>query len=138
MSISYVQTISLSKSRSYVRLSLSFCLLALGLVLVSGLYLLVKLFLIAYIYSLFRAVHQNPNPCPLIQEIRLLSDQWVLTLTDGQHQSYEFRSILIHNPVFQIIKLSSTNKNKILILFNDQIPTQQLRLLHLNQSQNSI
>ncbi|HEM0318198.1 TPA: lpg1578 family Dot/Icm T4SS effector, partial [Legionella pneumophila] len=53
---------------------------------------------------------------------------------DGTTHHYDKLKILIHNTLFQVIQLSSDKKNQMLILFNDQIPTDQLRLLHLNSN----
>lgn len=78
------------------------------------------------------------RPRSEVQEIKLTKKEWILLLKDGQDQHYDQAQILIHNVLFQLIQLSNPQRNKIIILFNDQIPSCQLRLLHLKQLKNSL
>ena len=52
-------------------------------------------------------------------------------MSNGSMQHYDEAHIRIHNILFQLIELSHSNRKKLLILFNDQIPKTELRLLHL-------
>jgi hypothetical protein len=74
-------------------------------------------------------LYQKPHPA--LCEIKYAQQQWVISMDDGQIHRYSEAVILIHNVLFQVVKLSSANKNKILILFNDQLSSHQIRLLHL-------
>lgn len=74
-------------------------------------------------------LHQNP--CSSVAELIYRNNQWVLVSENGQNEACDEIKIVIQNTLFQLIYCSIFKKNKILILFNDQIPGHQLRLLHL-------
>jgi hypothetical protein len=97
----------------------------------SSLYLVIKLGLILFIGLQLKiyAIYQKPHP--EIQDLSCCQNQWKLKMSDGQEHIYTDVDILIHNILFQLLRLSSPNKNKVLILFNDQLSSNQLRLLHL-------
>ncbi len=71
-----------------------------------------------------------------VKEIQLSQNQWTLRMTDKSYQQFDKAKILIHNEIFQLIQLSNLEKNKIVVLFNDQMPFHQLQLLHLRQLKN--
>lgn len=73
------------------------------------------------------------SPCNDILEIIVGLNQWITVSPKGKTDYFMQSNILIHNPLFQLIKLTGINKIKIIILFNDQLPTEQLQLLHLKQ-----
>lgn len=75
--------------------------------------------------------YNQKNPCFKVQEFRLQNSIWQLEFKNGQVIDYDEMDILIHNVLFQLIQLTHTKKNTHLILFNDQIPKEQLRILHL-------
>lgn len=130
--------IKLQKSSVYLRLVIVLYLLSTVLIVHSSLYLLIKLVLIFLILIQLKSdfIHQAPNQD--IVEIKHRMGKWILEMRDGNTHAYEQACILIHNPLFQLLKLSDTNKSKFLILFNDQIPTAQLRLLHLKTDKTGI
>lgn len=81
----------------------------------------------------FRCDIINQSACYKIREIQYRqNNKWLLKAVDGTTYNYDELKILIHNLLFQVMKFSSGKKNQLLILFNDQIPSYQLRLLHLN------
>ncbi len=62
--------------------------------------------------------------------LRYESDEWVLSsLCDNIR--YESLSILFHNDYFQLLKLEKNTQHRIIILFNDQVSIEQLRVIHL-------
>lgn len=101
------------------------------LVIHSSILSVIKCILIALIFIQFKFDLAHQSPCSTIQEIQFCKNKWVLVMRNGKVQQYEEATILIHNILFQLIELSTSNKSKFLILFNDQLPKAKLRLLHL-------
>jgi len=122
------------KSRVYLRFVLVLYFFSIALICYSSIYLVIKLTFtfIILIKLYFDFTHQSP--CPTILEIREGKQKWILLMNNGSSFDYDEASILIHNTLFQLIELSCLKKKKLLILFNDQIPIRQLRLLHLKTS----
>lgn len=85
------------------------------------------LFLSLYISA--DLLHQKP--CSTITEINYRNKEWRLITKEGESLHCEEAKIIIHNTLFQLIQFSMFKKNKLLILFNDQIPDEQLRQIHL-------
>lgn len=135
LSLSSEIIIKLGKSKSYFRFVLILYLISGVFVVYSSIYLVLKLILILLIFILLRFDFVHQSPCSAIQEIQYCKKEWVLVTDNGSAQCYDEAHILIHNILFQLIKLSRSNKNKLLVLFNDQIPTTQLRLLHLKTTE---
>ena len=108
-------------------------LITAALIFHSSMYCFIKYGLIVFIVIKFKGVLSDKSPCSNVQTIHLSKSTWILSLKDGRIQSFEQAQILIHNVLFQQIKLSSPNINKIMIIFNDQVAVRQLRLLHLTQ-----
>lgn len=126
-------------SKSYLRFVLVIYLLTVGLVCYSSFYWIIKLIISMLIFLQARYDVIHKSPCPMIHEIHYYNGQWALIDNNQNTVIYEQASILIHNILFQLISFSSvTNKNKFLILFNDQIPNAHLRFLHHKTTKYSI
>jgi len=119
------------KSRTYFRLILILYLFTYFLIIKSSLYILIKLILIIAITVQMRTQLKLQNPCSSIKELNFGNNKWTIIDQKNRCQSFDSAQILIHNHLFQLVKLTNQNKRKLLILFNDQLPTQQLRFLHL-------
>ncbi|MDP3270197.1 MAG: hypothetical protein Q8M40_14255 [Legionella sp.] len=74
---------------------------------------------------------REQSACPSVDQIQYRNDLWYLWMKMGSNVSYENATILIHNDFFQLICFSNENQKKVIVLFNDQLSTQQLRLLHI-------
>lgn len=79
----------------------------------------------------FRFYYKLGKPHPGLYEMKHQGGKWVISLKDGKENLFDTLIVLIHNPLFQLLQVSQINKNKLLILFNDQLSEQQLRLVHL-------
>lgn len=99
-------------------------------------YFIIKLTLVAIGLFQLKSQYIHGKPHSELSEIKRKGDEWLLISAVGQEKIYERLIILIHNPLFQLLRFSQSNKNKILILFNDQLSKDQLRLLHLNSVKN--
>lgn len=138
MLLSSVQSIKPGKSKVYVRFVLILYVITVALIVYSAFYFYIKLLLTFFVVIQFRKDWINKAPCPDVYEIKVATNQWVLVTNDGYSKAFEVAIILIHNTLFQLIKLSNPFENKIIILFNDQIPSNQLRTLHLRQLKSSV
>lgn len=74
---------------------------------------------------------KHQSPCSNLGQIYYSNGIWTISSTTDEDVSYESLNIIIHNPLFQLIKMQNSEKKYLLILFNDQIPKAQWRLLHL-------
>lgn len=124
-------TVNPSKSALYGRLLIIIYALTTAFIFHSSIYLMIKIVLLVFIGWQFKNYFHSKKPHPELYEIKYKQLHWVITTQDGHHDIYVEATILIHNMLFQMIKLSSPQKNKIIILFNDQLSKHQLRLLHL-------
>ncbi|AMP89774.1 TPA: hypothetical protein F7Z80_02000 [Legionella pneumophila] len=123
------------KSKVYLRLITILYLCTIALILYSSLPVLIEGALTFLIIIQFKNDVTNQSVCQRIKEIKYLQNHtWLLETIDGTVHHYDELRILVHNMLFQVIRLSSDKKNQLLILFNDQIPSYQLRLLHLNSN----
>lgn len=105
--------------------------ITLGLIAYSPTYYLIKGILLLAVLGYFLFNFKKKKPCSDSLELIVSQNKWVFVLSDGQLESYDEAKIIIHNPLFQLIKLTSQHKNKLRVLFNDQLTSEQLRLLHL-------
>lgn len=78
--------------------------------------------------------HKKPHST--LCTIKYSQNQWVLVMSNGGEHCYEALYILIHNPLFQLTKYVTSKENKFLILFNDQVTKDELRLIHLKSTRN--
>jgi len=122
------------RSKIWRRLLIIIYLLTAAFVFYSSFCLPIKLALLIFIAVHFKGYWYQQKPYPELYEIKLTQQQWIITMDDGHRYEYNDAVILIHNMLFQVLKFSTSKKNKILILFNDQLSKHQLRLLHLKTS----
>lgn len=101
-------------------------------------YLILKLFVVMVLIIQFKLEWKKGSCCSDISELHISRTSPIIITT--QLSSYYFSTgiILIHNPLFQLIRVSDQEKRKIIILFNDQVPNDQLRLLHLLMPQDVV
>ena len=106
------------------------------LLYLSSIYLVIKIFSFCLILIQLKMDFHHQSACSSIKEIRWNNSGWHLVAQNGTILQYDEASILIHNALFQLIELSRRETKKIIILFNDQIPTSQLRFIHLKTIMN--
>lgn len=122
------------KSKVYLRFIIVLYFFSIALICYSSIYCIIKLTLTLIILTQFWSDFNHQSPCSAIQEIRGDRQKWIVLMNNGSNLLYDDASILIHNTLFQLIELSNLKTRKLLVLFNDQIPVRQLRLLHLKTS----
>ncbi len=123
-------------SKIYRRFLALIGLLSLLFIYNSSLDIVIKLILISILLFQLKNQYLDGKPHPELNAIKIKGKEWLLINTDGHEQSYDSLIILIHNPLFQLLRFSQLKKNKLIILFNDQLSAHQLRLLHLKSVKN--
>lgn len=124
--------LKLKPSWLYVRFMMVLYFLSIYLIYYSALPLLVKLLLIFLIaLQLKRDLFYRQPHTELCEIYCTTQQQWYLLKADGLKEDYQEVRILIGNPIFQLIKLLGSEKNRLIILFNDQLTNEQLRQLYL-------
>ncbi len=86
--------------------------------------------------GLLKSDWTHQSPCHTIQKIQFLGKEWILQLHYGRQEQYAQVSILIDNILFQLIQFTNANQKKLIVLFYDQVPKNQLRLLYLKAINN--
>lgn len=75
------------------------------------------------------------RPCTSIKKIQFIGNEWILEPYSGNKKTYIQAIILIYNPFFMLIEFKNKRQKKCIVLFNDQLTNNQLRLLHLKTHQ---
>lgn len=108
--------------------------MTLGLIYCSTTYLAIKLLLSAVVCCHFLITLKNKNTSVGVEGFILSHNHWTLLMSDGQLKQFDKVNILIHNELFQLIQLRNTttsSKRQLVVLFNDQVTQNELRLMHL-------
>jgi hypothetical protein len=130
--------VNLGPSKIYYRLVSVLYSLTLVLLLDSSAYWIFKALGVLLILALYKKDREHKRPFIELQSIQFKCSNWSLCLKNGTEDSYEQLTILLHNPLFQCIKLAAPKKNKLIILFNDQLTSDQWRFIHLQSGFCSI
>ncbi|MCW8400391.1 hypothetical protein OQJ26_16555 [Legionella sp. PATHC038] len=123
------------KSKTYLRLTLVIYLITVALIFYSSIYLFIKAILLGFIIVLVKIDCAMQSPCTSIKKIQFIGNGWILEPYRGNKKTYVQATILIHNPFFMLIEFKNKRQKKCIVLFNDQITNNQLRLLHLKTHQ---
>jgi hypothetical protein len=129
LSTSFELNIRPRRSKLYLRVFLVlFVLSCLGIVHSSLPLVLQGMFIIFFAIQLILGfVHQRP--CAWIKELHYQKNEWTLVDVNERSTKYESLKILIHNPLFLLIKLENSRKHLLLVLFKDQLLIDEIRLL---------
>ncbi len=91
-----------------------------------------KIVLVLLYAYLFKNDIINRGACYEVKEIRCHKEKsWEIQKRDGTTEQYDEMNILMHNFHFQLLQFKHVNKRKIYILFNDQLSSDQWRMIHL-------
>ncbi len=78
--------------------------------------------------------YKMPHPDLLALSYHRRNDSkidWLLQSTNGNHTQYEQMKILLSTGFFILIALRSKHHKRTLVIFNDQITSDELRMLHV-------
>lgn len=118
-------------SKTYWRLLLILYLLSFIVLIDSSIHLGIKLIVAVFILKQAKTQYAVQKPHASLHAIQYRQKQWVLIMKDNHEFVYDNALILVHNMLFQLIQFSDSNKKQLVILFNDQVVDQKLRLLHI-------
>lgn len=124
-------TLILKPSNTYLRFVLVMYLLSILLIINSAIFLWIKALMIIGIFIRLKFDFYSRSPCALIDRVLYRNNQWILINKQDAEEIYEMAAVIIHNPLFQLVKFSKTKKFKLVVFFNDQMTKSQLQQLHL-------
>lgn len=122
-------TITLSKSKDYFRGALVLHVLALIVVLRSALSFLPMLIFSLLVIVFFIDIIRNKTPLPKFHKLSYHLGYWLLHEREGRQHKYDSASIVFDGGVFLLLKMTGISSNKTLVIFYDQITSEQYRRL---------
>ena len=125
-------TITLNKSRDYVRCAVLIHVLAVIVLIRSALPLLMifMLFLVLIIFFIF--IIYSKSPISTYHKLSYHPGYWLLHEVNGNHIKFEHASIGFEGGVFLLLTLTGISPRKNLVIFKDQISTEEYRILKLS------
>lgn len=128
----------LGKSNLYFRLVVTLYVITFVLIAHTSFYLVIKLSLVLIILVQLRIDYIQKKPHLPYAGIHYTKNKWLLLMNSGESLHYDQLKVLIHTPLFQVFKLVAAERSQLFILFNDQIPSEQLRILHFISCKNGL
>lgn len=122
-------TITLSKSKDYLRCVVLLHLLAVIVLVRSGLPFMIKTPLGLLVVIFLINTMRNKLPLPHYQKLSHHPGYWVLHKANGQQIKYERASISFEGGIFVLLHLTGISPRKVLVIFKDQITVAQYRIL---------
>lgn len=125
-------TIALNKSNDYLRCAVSIHVLAI-IVLVRSALPFVLIFTLLWVLIIFLvAIIRNNAPLPRYHKLSYHPGYWLLHEMNGRQIKYEKASVGFNGGLFFLLTLTSVSLRKNLVVFKDQITTEQYRILQLS------
>ncbi len=84
----------------------------------------------------WRVIWINPTPQPRYLHLDYLNKKWFLILKDGRTQLFTKHRVLLDAGLFFIVRLSSEESYKIVVVFFDQISPDHYRVLRILEKIN--
>lgn len=122
-------TITLNKSKDYLKCTCLLHLLTLIVLMRSGLPLALKSFFGILVIVFFIKIFRAKLPLPNYQQLTYHRGYWLLHETVGQQIKYERAEIGFEGGIFILLKLTGISPRKTLVIFKDQITVEQYRIL---------
>lgn len=127
-------TISLSKSKDYLRCAVFIYALAFIVLMRSGLPLSITIPLsLLLIIFLALTIYSNA-PIQAYQLLTYRSGYWLLNKVDGLEVKYEQLTISFDGGLFILLTLTGINPQKKMVVFKDQLTLAQYRVLKLSST----
>jgi hypothetical protein len=122
------------ESKIHLRLIISLYFISCFLIIQTPTYILIKALLIGLLsLYLYKLIGKKSS----LIDVILSRESWTLVYENGASENYDEVYVIIHNAWFQLIKLHIAGTQKLLVIFNDQVTTNQLRLLHAKSINSS-
>ena len=125
-------TITLNKSKDYLCCAVSIHVLAIIVLFRSSLPLLLIISMTLVLIILLFLVCCSKSPLPRYHKLSYHPRYWLLHQVNGQQVKYEHASIGFDGGLFILLTLTHSNSRKNLVIFKDQMTTEQYRILMLS------
>lgn len=129
-------TITLGKSLNFARLGLMIHLAALVMLLFSGLPLVIKIALVITMLAMACSILLHPYPALGFSSLRFYQARWHLQHKQGHTERYERHRVMLEAGLFFLLELSNPDKRRVIVIFFDQLPHEQYRMLRVLQRIN--
>lgn len=126
-------TITFNKSKDYLRSAFLLYLLAIIVLLRSGLPLVMQFILGWVLILFFTKIIRNKFLFLDCQKLSYHVEYWLLYRSSGQQIKYERASICFEGGMFMMLKLSGISPSTTLVIFNDQITEAQYRMMKVSE-----
>ncbi|WP_419418709.1 protein YgfX [Legionella sp. D16C41] len=123
--------IELNKSTIYLRLSVIVYSFSAYMVLNSQLWWFIKSSLVFYLIITLISIYANPIPYSYVIKLFFSNNEWFLNNQFSDEIRYQKHKIILDCGLFFLLKLISYEKNKVLIIFSDQLTNNDYRALKL-------
>lgn len=124
-------SINLLKSQTSIRLIFLGYLVSIIFVAQSSIYFCIKIALTAIIVAFLIKEYLGQSNYEQIQQIEYIGNEWILVMSTNRKQKFIHAHILIDNVLFMLIQFKNPEQKKLIVLFHDQLSTQDLRLITL-------
>ena len=124
------------KSTAYLRLMTVIYGLAWFMLLTSGIGFLGKSLGSVVLLFQWRVIWKNPRPESRYSSLEYLNKKWFLIQKNGRSQLFTQHRVLIEAGLFFILHLSSDDSRKTLVIFFDQILSDNYRALRILEKIN--
>lgn len=115
----------------FVRLFIALNVISVVLIVHASIAWFIQFIMLILLLFYFIEQYKIKKPYAELYELRLMPNYCELMMLNGQIHRYEKLTILICNDFFQLLQFTNENQNKRMVLFNDQISLNELRLLHV-------
>ena len=129
-------TVAFGKSIDYLRLMAVIHGIAVFMLLTSGIGVVGKLFGVSILLLQCFFIWSNPTPEPRYLQLEYLNKKWFLLQKNGNTQLFTQHRVLIECGLFFILHLSSEKSRKTLVIFFDQILSDDYRALRILEKIN--
>ncbi len=129
-------SITLGKSKTFLRLSVLIHVVALAVIAYSAWSIGLKLLVVFILILSLTATVLNPCPQTRYTQLRYNKGQWKLSHRKGQEKEYNKLRFLVDTGFFFLLELHQIPERKLLIMFHDQLTETELRILKIYEKIN--
>ena len=124
-------TILFSRSKDYLRCAFLIHVLAIIVLIHSSISPLISIPLIVFLVLSMIKISRSGIPLPDYHKITYHPGYWLLHNASGKRMKFERASISFDGGLFLLLRLTGIYRQKTIVIFNDQISTDQYRVLKL-------
>lgn len=126
-------TVSLGESKVFVRVGIIIYALAAWMLLTSGLATSVKLLFLLLLMLFNFYIIKHPYPMPGYRQLNFQQSRWYLLNKQGAWEIYLNHRVILEAGLFFLLELKNLQKRQVLVIFFDQLPLEQYRMIRILQ-----